>query len=73
MNVPRTMTFQEALDLIESLPESQQDDLLETVQRRRLEQRRDALADRIAEARREYRRGEVRRGTVDVLLKELAE
>jgi len=73
MHAPRTLTFQEALDLVESQPESQQDDLLEIVRSRRLEQRRAALADRIAEARREYRRGKVRRSTIDDLMKDLAE
>jgi hypothetical protein len=73
MHALRTLTFQEALDLVESQPESQQDDLLEIVRSRRLEQRRAALADRIAETRREYRRGKVRRSTIDDLMKDLAE
>ena len=73
MHASRTGTFQEALDLVESLPESQRDELVKIVQHRRQEERRTALADRIAEARREYERGDVRRGTVDDLLKELTE
>ena len=58
---------------VETLPDSLQDELIEIVRRRRLEQRRVVLADRIAEARAEYDRGEVKRGTVDDLLQELSE
>ncbi len=36
------------------------------------EQRREALAARIQQAREEFARGEVRRGTVDDLMAELA-
>jgi len=65
------VTFQEALDIVESLPESQQDDLVDIVQRRRIERRRELLAESIKEARAEYSRGEVTRGAVDDLMKEL--
>ena len=71
----RTMevTFQEVLDIVESLPEYQQEDLVDIIRRRLIEQRRDKLADSIREAREEYARGEVKRGTVDDLMKELSE
>jgi hypothetical protein len=65
-------TFQEALDMVESLPEYQQEDLIDIVRRRLIEQKRDRLSDSIREAREEYARGEVRKGTVDDLLKELS-
>ena len=71
MDAAKTVGFQDALEIVESLPEPQQDELLEILRRRRRERRRDALADRIAEARSEYDRGEVSRGTVDDLMKEL--
>jgi len=67
------VTFQEALDIVESLPEYQQEDLVDIIRRRLIEQRRDRLADSIREAREEYARGEVKRGTVDDLMKELSE
>lgn len=73
MSSRQTATFQEALDIVESLPEYQQEDLINIIQRRRLERRRELLAERIKEARAEYARGEVTRGTVDGLMKELAE
>jgi len=66
-------TFQEALEIVESLPEVQQEDLMNIIQRRRLERRREELADSIKEAREAHARGEVTRGTVEDLMKELAE
>jgi hypothetical protein len=73
MSGQQAVTFQEALDIVESLPEYQQEDLIHIIQRRRLERSRELLAERITEARAEYARGEVTRGTVDDLMKELTE
>ena len=73
MSSQPTGTFQEALDIIESLPEHQQEDLINIIQRRRLERRRELLAESIKEARAEYARGEVTRGTVDNLMQEFTE
>ena len=67
------VTFQEVLDIVESLPEYQQEDLVDIIRRRLVEQRRDRLANSIREAREEYARGEVKRGTVDDLMKEISE
>ena len=67
------VTFQEVLDIVESLPEYQQEDLVDIIRRRLIEQRREMLADSIREARQEYVRGEVKKGTVDDLMKELSE
>ena len=64
--------FQETLDMVESLPEYQQEDLIGIVRRRLTEQRRDGLSENIREARKEYAKGEIRKGTVDDLLKELS-
>ena len=68
MSSQPTGTFQEALDIIESLPEHQQEDLINIIQRRRVERRRELLAERIKESRAEYARGEVTQGTVDDLM-----
>jgi hypothetical protein len=73
MSSQPTGTFQEALDIIESLPEDQQEDLINIIQRRRLERRRELIAESIKEARAEYARGEVTRGTVDDLMQEITE
>jgi hypothetical protein len=67
------VTFQEVLDIVESLPEYQQEDLVDIIRRRLIEQRRDRLAESIRESREEYARGEVKKGTVDELMKELSE
>ncbi len=68
MSLSQTMTFQDVLEMVETLPDSLQDELIEIIRRRRLERRQMGLADSIAEARAEYDRGEVRRGTVDDLI-----
>lgn len=73
MSRQQTATFQEALDIVESLPEHQQEDLINIIQRRRLERRRELLAESIKEARAEYARGEVTRGTADDLMQEITE
>lgn len=73
MSGRQTIAFQEALDVIESLPEYQQEDLVDIVQHRIIEHRRELLAENIKEARKEYARGEVKKGTVDDLMKELSE
>ena len=66
------ITFQEALELIESLPEDQQESLIEVLHRRLVESRRERLALSIEEARQEYKRGEIQKGTVVDLMKEIA-
>ena len=73
MSSRQMVTFQEALDVVESLPEHQQEDLIRIIQRRRLERRREVLAESIKEARAEYARGEATGGTVDDLMKQLTE
>ena len=62
--------FQELIETIESLSLDDQELLIEIVRKRLIQQRRTELAADIAEAREDYRRGEVRRGTVADLIKE---
>jgi hypothetical protein len=71
MGSPRPARFHEVLEAVESLPDDQQESLIDIVRRRQIERRRDALAASIQEARQELARGEVRRGSVDELLGEL--
>ena len=73
MSNSQTVTFQDALDVVESLPEHQQEDLIDIVRRRIIEHRRNLLAENIKKAKQEFARGEVKRGSVDDLMKELAE
>ena len=65
------ITFQKALEVIESLPEEQRESLIDIIKRRLIEERRDRLAQNIKKAREEYKHGEVKRGTVDGLMDEL--
>ena len=69
----KTTTFDEALDIIESFPEEQRESIVEIVKRRLTEERRERLAQTVKEARQEYARGEVRRGTVDDLIRGIAQ
>ena len=73
MSTFQTVTFQEALDIVESLPEHQQESLARIVLLRNLERRRDLLVENIKEARAEFARGECTSGTVEDLMKELTE
>ncbi len=73
MSNSQTVTFQDALDVVESIPEHQQEDLIYIIRRRIIEHRRDLLAENIKKAKQEFARGEVKRGTVNDLMKELAE
>ena len=72
MSTRQTATFNEALDIIESFPEEQKESIIEIVKHRLTEERRERLAQTVKEARKEYSRGEVRRGTVDDLIREIA-
>jgi len=73
MNSGQNASFQEALDIVESLPEQQQDDLIEIIKRRRIDFKRELLAKNIKEAREEYAKGEVRQGDASDLMKEILE
>jgi hypothetical protein len=68
----QNVTFQEAIDIVESLPQYQQEDLVNILQRRMIEQKRESLAKSIHQARTEYKKGKVKRGSVDDLLKDLS-
>jgi hypothetical protein len=59
MSRQQTATLQAVLAMLESLPESQQDDLMKILPRRRPERRRGLLAARIQAARAKYTRGDV--------------
>jgi len=69
----RHMTFHEALETIESLPEDQQENLIDIVPRRLLAQRREQLASTISEAKNVYAQGAAKSGTVKDLMGKIAE
>ncbi len=69
----KTGTFDEALEIIESFPDEQKESIIEIVKQRLTDERRERLAQTVKEARDEYARGEVRRGTVDDLMLEITQ
>ena len=66
------ISFQQALDMVESLPEYQQEDLIDLIRRRLVEQKRKTLALRVQEARTEYAQGKTKEGTVQDLMNDLS-
>jgi hypothetical protein len=66
-----TVTLQEALEIVESLPEYQQQDLIEITRHRLVERRRESIAESVRQAREEYAHGNVKKGSVDDLMREL--
>lgn len=66
-------SFQKAIEAVERLSVEDQIALFEIIRQRMIEERRNELARDIAEARRDYDRGDVTRGTAQDLIKELAE
>ncbi len=65
--------FQEVIEAVEALPPADQAMLIDIIRQRLIQHRRAQLASDILEARSAYQRGEVRRGTVADLIKDLAE
>ena len=53
-------TYGQVIDSIEALPDEQQESLLELVQRRLAERRRQALIKSVQEARKEFKSGKLR-------------
>lgn len=64
-------TFDSILDEIEALSPDDQITLLDIMQRRLNDRRRDEIAANIAQAKKEYQSGHVFRGTVDEAIAEL--
>ena len=68
----QTVTFQDAIDIIELLPEYQQEDIIDVIRHRLVEHRRELLAENIRGAREEYAGREVKKGSVDDLMRDLS-
>ncbi|MGB7544483.1 MAG: hypothetical protein WBL92_02665 [Methanothrix sp.] len=66
-------SFQELIESVEALPLDDQEILMDIINRRIIEQRRDELVADMEESMQAYRKGEVRIGTVDDLLRDLDE
>jgi len=65
--------FQKAIETVEGLPADDQALRIEIISQRLMQQQRAGLVKEIAEARRAYQHGKVRRGTVADLIRELKE
>ncbi len=70
--VIQTSLFQAAIETVEQLSPEEQAQLLDIIYRRLVEQRREYLVKEIAASHQAYQSGQVRRGTVDDLMAELA-
>lgn len=67
----KTSTFQQVIEAVESLEPEDQAILVDIIQKRLKQQRRDELLKVVAEAREAYAKGDVRSGTVADLMAEL--
>lgn len=66
-------TLQQALDVVEALEPEEQVILLNIISKRLAQQRRNELIEDIAQARDDYRKGNVKRGSIGDLMGELDE
>jgi hypothetical protein len=66
-------SFQELIESVEALPIEDREILMEIVNKRIIEQRREELVADMEASLQAYRQGDVRSGTVDDLLKDLEE
>ena len=66
-----TTPFEQALEMIEQLPAEDQENLIEIVQRRLIEQRRAEIARNASATLQVFREGRARYGTVDDLRRDL--
>lgn len=66
-------TFQEAIDTVEALPPDQQVMLIEIIQNRLRERKRNELLKNIVQSEQDYDQGNIRRGSVADLMAELDE
>ncbi len=73
MTTSGVTVFQDVLDVMDGLPVQQQEDVLRIMQKRVVEKKRRELAIAVKKARVDYGRGEVRKGTVADLMKDLVE
>lgn len=71
MSQPVSPRLQQAIEIIESLSLDEQRQLIEIVRQRLIQYQRAELVAQVAEARQAYQQGEVNRGTVADLMREI--
>ena len=69
----KLMLFGEVLDAVDRLSLDDQEDMLDVLNRRIIERRREAMLQDIREAQKEFSEGGCRPTTVDELMKEILE
>lgn len=67
----QALSFQDLIEAVESLPLDDQSMLIDIINKRIIEKRRADLVVEVKEAREAFHRGEVKRGTVEDLMKDL--
>ncbi|MHC1682732.1 MAG: hypothetical protein AB6733_07260 [Clostridiaceae bacterium] len=67
----QSVSFQDLIDAVGSLPLDDQSMLVELINKRITEKRRAELVAEVHEARRAFKNGEARRGTIEDLMKDL--
>jgi hypothetical protein len=67
----KTSTLQKAIEVVEALSPDEQAILIDIIDKRLKQQRRQELLQEVAESERDYALGNVRRGSVADLLAEL--
>lgn len=68
-----SMTFDALLEEIDELPLEKQETLMEIIRRRLADRRRKEIANNAREARRMFEKGELPRGSVDDLMRDMEE
>ncbi len=71
VNLAQQSKFQQAIDLVESLPIDDQAVLINLIQKRLHQQKRNQLVQEVKAAETEYAQGSIRRGTIADLMAEL--
>ncbi len=71
--IEKISTLQQALDLVEALDPEEQAILVNIISKRLSQQRRNDLLKEVAQARKDYQKGNVKRGSVADLMTELDE
>lgn len=73
MSKTQSTSFHEVIEIIEMIPEEEQETLLDIIQHRLKERGRERIIENVKKAREELEKGEVRQGTVKELMKEIME
>lgn len=71
MSKTQSITFHEVIEMIEMLPEEEQETLLDIIRHRLKERGQERIIENVKKARGELERGEVRQGTTKELMKEV--